>query len=458
MKTKLSILGIVALFLIIVCSVLVSCEKDKAGGNVTYKGQVVYVKTTTPFPDLEVRLTDGNNVNSTTKTNSEGRFSINVDISTINDKYYFLIGDASCLPKKIDIPGWGRSEFDLGVIEVQGPSTPMVETNNILSIGMTSATFQGTVTWDGGYAVTARGFCYAKTDYPTIDNAHTTNGKGAGEFRASALELEVNTTYYVCAYATNEMGTAYGKSIKFTTSDGSPIVETTDPCENITETSIGAGGNVVDDFGYPVTARGVVYSTLPYPALENASVVESGSGKGYFSANITDVTPASKTYYIRAYATNSNGTSYGEQIAITPERSQYLTLPVVEYGGYRYHVYKDMGSMDWNSAMQLCDDLTFAGYDDWFLPDQYELQAIGEAKIRGWLTTYFDGSYRAPYWSSSFGWSEGCYCYFHSYIYIATNTPADLDAQGWYQGTRSDDYHLPNGTGRVRPVRKDKIQ
>lgn len=454
MKTKFTIFGIVALFLIAVSSVLVSCEKDKAGGVVTYKGQVVYAKTTTPFPNLEVRLTDGSNVNNTVKTDSDGRFSMKVDVSTINGNYYFLVGDASCLPKKVEIPGWGRAEFDLGVIEVQGPSAPTVETGAVLSIGVTSATFQGTVTLDGGYAVIARGFCYAKTDYPTIDNAHTINGKGIGEFRASALDLEINTTYYVCAYATNEMGTAYGKSIKFTTSDGKPTVETTDPGENITETSIGAGGNIVDDFGYPVTARGVVYSTLPYPALENAFAVESGSGKGYFSANITDVTPASNTYYIRAYATNSNGTSYGEQVVVTPERSQYLSLPVVEYGGYKYHIYKDMGSMDWNSAMQLCENLTFAGFDDWFLPDQYELRAIGEARIGGWVVTchYSSGWYGEDYWSSS---TYSSYSSSSPYYIRLYSDKKGTDVVGWWSFTS---YVGKSASYRVRPVRKDKMQ
>ncbi|MCQ2369464.1 MAG: DUF1566 domain-containing protein [Paludibacteraceae bacterium] len=442
-------LSLFACILISFALFLTGCQKEN--DIVRYFGQVVYKGTTNPLADLDVKLTDGSNISVSTKTDVGGCFSFRVNVMNIDGAYYVLVGNDKVGQKKVQLPGYGRPEFDMGIIELQGPSVPVVQMDTILSVGVTSATFQGTVESDGMREVTERGFCYAKTDYPTIENQHITSGKGLGTFIASALDLEINTTYYVCAYATNEMGTAYSKSIKFTTSDGKPSVETTDPGENITETSIGAGGNVVDDFGYPVTARGVVYSTLPYPALENASVVESGSGKGYFSANIIDVTPASNTYYIRAYATNSNGTSYGEQIAIAPERSQYLTLPVVEYGGYRYHVYKDMGAMDWNSAKQLCDDLTFAGYDDWFLPDQYELRAIGEAEIRGWVTTMYVSysHYEERYWSSS--WDEHWNDY---YIYISSDTEG-TDVLGKWGGTQ---YASSKNVFRVRPVRKDKMQ
>ncbi len=428
----------ISLFASIVISVcvlfLTGCQKEN--DIVRYFGRVVYKGTTNPVAGLDVKVTDGSNISVSTKTDLDGCFSFRVNVMNIDGAYYVLVGNNDVGQKKVQLPGYGRFEFDMGIIELQGPSIPVVQMDTILSVGVTSATFQGIVESDGLREVTERGFCYAKTDYPTIDNQYIKSGKGLGTFIASTSDLEINTTYYVCAYATNEMGTAYGKSIKFTTSDGSPIVETTDPGENITETSIGAGGNVVDDFGYPVTARGVVYSTLPYPALENASVVESGSGKGYFSANITDVTPASNTYYIRAYATNSRGTSYGEQVVVTPERSQYLSLPVVEYGGYKYHIYKDMGSMDWNSAMQLCENLTFAGFDDWFLPDEYELRAIGEAKITGWVS-----STGCECWSSSI-YSEDYarYCYIVQSLYKNT-----------YTGPKSV-------SRRVRPVRKDKIQ
>lgn len=450
MKTKFTFLSILLVCLIGLSVVFVACEKDE-NTITTYKGQVVHAGTSTPFADLEVKLTDGQNINASTRTDAGGYFFVQAALSSINDSYYFLIGDASCEQKQVKLFGWGQSEVNLGIIEVQGQIVPVIELDTVLAIATNSATFKGRVISDGRCAVTERGFCYAKTDYPTIDNNHKVSGKGIGEFVASVSDLEINSTYYVCAYATNEIGTAYSRTIKFTTSDGRPSVTTTDPGENITSTSIATGGNVTDDYGFTVTARGVVYSTLPYPTLENASKVASGSGIGYFSANITNVSPVDNTYYIRAYATNSNGTSYGEQIVITPERFEYLNLPTIIYGGYKYHVYKDMGKGDWNTAKQLCEDLTFAGYSDWYLPDEYELVAMIQAKIDGW---YFEqqglyNDYYSFYWTSS-STSSGskCRCVVEGTTY----------GYGKCNGEYSRDYYGTSNVLRFRAVRKDKLE
>lgn len=650
MKIKFSFMGILAVCLIGLSVVFVACEKDNNTITI-YKGQVVHAGTSIPFADLEVKLTDGQNINASTRTDAGGYFFVQAALSSINDSYYFLIGDASCEQKQVKLFGWGQSEVNLGIIEVQGPTVPVVELDTVLAVATTSATFKGHVISDGRCVVTERGFCYAKTDYPTIDNNHKVSGKGIGEFISSVSDLESNTTYYVCAYATNEIGTAYSRTIKFTTSNGLPTittvsvtnitaksaicnadvtgdggfgitacgvcwsttsatpiiadkhtsevaqlgtfasqlinltasttyyvrayatnekgtsygdtktftttdglpaittvsvtnitaksavcnanitsnggyivtacgvcwsatsatptiadahtsevvrsgafaanvtnlsasttyyirayvtnengtsygdtktftttqglptVTTTDPGENITSTSIATGGNVTDDGGFTVTARGVVYSTLPYPTLANASKVVSGSGTGYFSANITNVSPVNNTYYIRAYATNSNGTAYGEQIVISPERIEYLSLPTIIYGGYKYHIYKDMGKGDWNTAKQLCDDLTFAGYSDWYLPDEYELVAMIQAKIDGWyFETYNTGNmghYTSDYWTS------GNSSVTRSYVFVCGSI------QGY--GTSNGNYLLNGSTFssnvyRFRAVRKDKIQ
>ena len=157
-----------------------------------------------------------------------------------------------------------------------------------------------------------------------------------------------------------------------------PSVVTIDPGENIPSSSIGAVGNVKDDGGFEVTVRGFVYSTLPYPSLDNGVNIEAGSGVGYFSANITGITPAQKPYYIRAYATNERGTIYGEQVVITPERAQYASLKTMSYGGYTYKI-KFIGSLSWGSGMSTCANMKLGDYDDWFMPNDSEVQAILDA-------------------------------------------------------------------------------
>jgi putative intracellular protease/amidase len=76
-----------------------------------------------------------------------------------------------------------------------------------------------------------------------------------------------------------------------------------------------AGGNVTNDGGGAITARGVVYGTSPNPTLSN-SVANGGVGTGAFTANLTGLT-SSTQYYVRAFATNSLGTAYGNEQMFT---------------------------------------------------------------------------------------------------------------------------------------------
>ena len=94
---------------------------------------------------------------------------------------------------------------------------PIITTTPITSIDFTTANSGGNITNNGGDDVTARGVCWATTQNPTIANSKTTNGTGIGIFNANLTGLTENTIYYVRAYATNSVGTAYGNEISFAT-------------------------------------------------------------------------------------------------------------------------------------------------------------------------------------------------------------------------------------------------
>ena len=83
----------------------------------------------------------------------------------------------------------------------------------------------------------------------------------------------------------------------------------------VTETTAMCGGNVTADGGANVTARGVCWSTSQNPTINNSHTTD-GSGTGSFTSNLTGLT-AGTTYYVRAYATNSEGTAYGSQVTFT---------------------------------------------------------------------------------------------------------------------------------------------
>nr|MCR4811574.1 hypothetical protein [Bacteroidales bacterium] len=99
-------------------------------------------------------------------------------------------------------------------------SLPTVTTSTVSSITSSSATCGGNVTNDGNATVTSRGVCWSTSHNPTVSDSHTTDGSGTGSFTSSITGLSQNTTYYVRAYATNSVGTAYGNEVSFTTLGG----------------------------------------------------------------------------------------------------------------------------------------------------------------------------------------------------------------------------------------------
>jgi hypothetical protein len=97
-------------------------------------------------------------------------------------------------------------------------ATPYVLTNNQVSaITQTTAFCNGSVEGDYGSDVFERGFCWSTGSTPTINNSRTINGAGTGVFSSQISVLIRNTNYYVRAYATNNAGTSYGRTILFRT-------------------------------------------------------------------------------------------------------------------------------------------------------------------------------------------------------------------------------------------------
>ena len=192
-------------------------------------------------------------------------------------------------------------------------TTPTVTTAAVTNIAEHTATGGGTVVNDNGSPVLVRGICWSTSHYPTTSDSHATNGDGIGSFTVNMTGLTAHTTYYVRAYATNSVGTEYGDEVTFTTLT-TPTV-TTAAVTNIGEHTATGGGNVTDDGGSPITVRGICWGTSHNPTTSNSHAT-SGSGTGSFSVNMTGLA-AHTTYYVRAYATNSVGTEYGNEVSFT---------------------------------------------------------------------------------------------------------------------------------------------
>ncbi len=197
---------------------------------------------------------------------------------------------------------------------------PAVSTSPVTDITQTTATGGGNVTSDGGAEVTARGVCWSTAQNPTVSDNKTTDGTGTGSFTSSLAGLTAGTQYYVRAYATNSAGTSYGGQVEFTTSQVvEPPAVSTSPVTDITQTTATGGGNVTSDGGAEVTARGVCWSTAQNPTVSDNKTTD-GTGTGSFTSSLTGLT-AGTQYYVRAYATNSAGTEYGNEVFFTPPTS-----------------------------------------------------------------------------------------------------------------------------------------
>ena len=158
------------------------------------------------------------------------------------------------------------------------PVPPTITTATVTDITLHTATSGGSVTKDGGAAVTARGICWSTAELPSVRDSHTTDNKGTGSFTSDITDLSPNTIYHVRAYATNKVGTSYGNDISFTTI---PIVLaslSTTTVTGITLTTAISGGNITADGGGAITARGVCWATTVNPIIGATNTTTDGTG------------------------------------------------------------------------------------------------------------------------------------------------------------------------------------
>ena len=197
-----------------------------------------------------------------------------------------------------------------------------------ISFGSGTATFNGTIVAVGDPAYTERGFVYGHDHNPTVedDNKKEVTGNGEGAFSIKATELEINTIYYIRAYAINEVGIGYGNEVMLEFNAEKPIVQTKETTNiNIAGGTATLNGSI-ESVGDPAyTERGFVYATVHNPTVEDdTKKVATGTGTGDFSANVTEL-EMNKIYYVRAYALSSQSISYGNEVTL--DFSQ--VLPVV---------------------------------------------------------------------------------------------------------------------------------
>ncbi|MCA0447318.1 MAG: hypothetical protein LCH54_13925 [Bacteroidetes bacterium] len=203
-------------------------------------------------------------------------------------------------------------------------TSPIVTTSTSSATGPNSGKSGGTVSFDGGANVSARGVCWSTSQNPDISLSTTVDGTGTGTFTSTLTGLSPNTTYYVRAYATNKISTGYGSQLSFTTKAVSNPIVSTLTVTSIKISSANSGGTITVEGGASVTSRGVCWSTSQNPDISLATKTIDGIGTGSFISTLTGLNQ-NTTYYVRAYATNSGGkTGYGENVSF-----KTLVVPTV---------------------------------------------------------------------------------------------------------------------------------
>lgn len=202
------------------------------------------------------------------------------------------------------------------------PVLPTINTDAVTEIAISSGRLNLTITDRGIPAAISRyGFVWsASSTVPTLANATAIDLTSS---TSSVLQnLSQNTTYYVRAFAINMAGTAYGNVVTFRTRTPDPKLPTvlTLAVTNIADKTAKLNLNLTDvGFPSPVTETGWIFSTT-----NSNLTIDSGNGRYWWENNYTSPTALSSdmkdlqsgtTYYIRSYATNATGTSYGETVS-----------------------------------------------------------------------------------------------------------------------------------------------
>jgi hypothetical protein len=222
------------------------------------------------------------------------------------------------------------SLFVIGSCKKDKHDPPVLTTATITNISYTTAISGGSVTNDGGVPIISKGICWNTGGSPTLADSTTNSGTGTGIFVSNLSNLIPNTMYYVRAYATNNVGTAFGNQLSFTTLEISvPSLSTVLPT-SVTQNSATSGGTNVNADGESITSSGICWSVKANPTIADSKTTD-GSTSGDFISNLSGLTP-NTIYYVRAYAINSLGVGYGDQKTVTTNPvSAGLTTGLIGY-------------------------------------------------------------------------------------------------------------------------------
>ena len=217
----------------------------------------------------------------------------------------------------------GRKEISVIVKQIERTVAKVGIGSSFSDITETSFSIKGTILSTGGHEISSYGHCWSEHDTPTIENDNKNNFGNSTEIReftSNISGLDAGKTYYVRAYAVNNKGTVYSEQRNITMPYIKKPIVKTQGATDIGKDVATLNGNITDNGGDKIIECGFYYGTSENTEIKKSLGDNSLSALKLVLTNLKEST----TYYYKAYATNSKGTSYGEVLNFT-------TLPNIEF-------------------------------------------------------------------------------------------------------------------------------
>ncbi len=214
-----------------------------------------------------------------------------------------------------------RDQYSIRCVKDLDPVIPTVSIQSPATPQYKEVAVEGKIEDEGFAVIIEKGFCYSTSNpQPDITDSKFVCEASGNAFTAHITGLLPNTLYYVRAFATNAAGTGYSDTLSFSTTalPDLPTIETREP-DNILQSSAVLNGLLRRNGGDDIAEKGFCFSKdVAEPTVEDQKVLVDSPVIGRFSAVVENLTPGT-TYYVRAFATNTAGTAYGDVVIMTTQ-------------------------------------------------------------------------------------------------------------------------------------------